>query len=136
MQMKQTLIRPGLTVAVAAAIWLVLTPTFLRTQGTSPEMLDPTLSVGPAVTGLTTPTSLVFLGADDFLVLEKDTGRVQRVVGGVIQSTVLDLGVNFASERGLLGVALHPDFPVNPGVCLFWTCPSLAPPADPFVPDQ
>jgi glucose/arabinose dehydrogenase len=29
--------------------------------------------------------------------------------------------VNFASERGLLGIALHPDFPANPGVYLYWT---------------
>jgi glucose/arabinose dehydrogenase len=64
---------------------------------------------------------MAFLGADDLLVLEKNTGRVQRIVGGTVQSTVLDLAVNFASERGLLGVALHPDFPVDPGVYLYWT---------------
>src|SRR5918996_333167 len=55
------------------------------------------------------------------LVLEKDTGRVQRVQDGQVTSTVLDLGVNNNSERGLLGIALHPDFPGNPGVYLFWT---------------
>jgi glucose/arabinose dehydrogenase len=33
----------------------------------------------------------------------------------------LDLPVNFGSERGLLGIALHPDFPANPGVYLYWT---------------
>ena len=36
-------------------------------------------------------------------------------------STVLDLPVNSGSERGLLGIALHPDFPSNPGVYLYWT---------------
>ena len=55
------------------------------------------------------------------LVLEKATGQVQRVVNGAVQSTVLDLAVNFGSERGLLGIALHPDFPANPGVYLYWT---------------
>jgi glucose/arabinose dehydrogenase len=34
---------------------------------------------------------------------------------------VLDLAVNVGSERGLLGIALHPDFPTNPGVYLYWT---------------
>jgi len=29
--------------------------------------------------------------------------------------------VNSASERGLLGIALHPGFPRNPGVYLYWT---------------
>ena len=33
----------------------------------------------------------------------------------------MDLAVNSASERGLLGIALHPDFPTNPGVYLYWT---------------
>ncbi len=55
------------------------------------------------------------------LVLEKNTGQVQRVVNGAVQATVLDLAVNFGSERGLLGIALHPDFPANPGVYLYWT---------------
>ena len=49
---------------------------------------------------------------------------------------MLDLGVNFASERGLLGIALHPNFPANPGVYLYWTCRSTALPADPFFPDE
>ena len=60
------------------------------------------------VSGLSSPTSMAFLGDDDILVLEKETGRVQRVVNGATQSTVLDLPVNFGSERGLLGIALHP----------------------------
>ncbi len=53
---------------------------------------------------------MAFLGPNDMLVLEKATGKVQRVVNGVVQSTVLDLPVDSASERGLLGIALHPHF--------------------------
>jgi aldose sugar dehydrogenase len=49
---------------------------------------------------------------------------------------VLDLSVNSNSERGLLGIALHPDFPANRGVYLYWTCRSTALPADPLVPDE
>jgi glucose/arabinose dehydrogenase len=52
-----------------------------------------------------------------------------------VQSEVLDLAVNNASERGLLGIALHPDFPANPGVYLYWTCSAPPPPAsDPYIP--
>src|SRR5688572_33377263 len=76
-----------------------------------PEMLVPNLAVRTTVSSLITPISMAFLGPNDFLVLEKNTGEVKRVVGGAVQSTVLDLGVNFASERGLLGIALHPNFP-------------------------
>src|SRR5262249_17978936 len=65
--------------------------------------------------------SMAFLGADDFLVLEKNTGQVKRVTNGSVASTALDLAVNFGSERGLLGIALHPAFPSNPGVYLYWT---------------
>src|SRR5919198_6551703 len=91
-------------------------------QGAAPPtVLDPNLAVRTVVSGLVTPTTMAFLGPDDILVLEKSTGKVQRVVNGVVQGAVLDLAVNFASERGLLGIALHPDFPINPGVYLFWT---------------
>jgi len=86
-----------------------------------PSVVDPNLAVRTVVSGLIIPTSMAFLGPDDFLVLEKNTGRVLRVVSGAAQSAVLDLAVNFASERGLLGIALHPDFPMNPGVYLYWT---------------
>lgn len=86
-----------------------------------PTVLDPSLDVRTVVSGLSAPLALAFLGPDDFLVLEKNNGRVRRVVAGAVHSTVLDLPVNFASERGLLGIALHPDFPADPGVYLFWT---------------
>jgi uncharacterized repeat protein (TIGR01451 family) len=90
--------------------------------GPGPCMLDPNLSVNTVVSGLTEPTGIAFLGADDFLVLEKSTGQVKRVVNGVVQGVVLDLAVNAASERGLLGIALHPDFASNGFVYLYWTC--------------
>jgi glucose/arabinose dehydrogenase len=100
-----------------------------------PEMLVAGLDVRPVTSGLVTPTSLAFIGPNDVLVLEKNTGRVMRVTNGVKAGTALDLGVNFASERGLLGIALHPDFPADPGVYLFWSCPGTPPPADnPFFP--
>ena len=92
-----------------------------QAQPPGPEMLDPSLDVRTVVEGLVTPTSLAFLGEDDILVLEKQTGRVQRVANGAIQSTALDLAVNNFSERGLLGIALHPEFPSEPNVYLYWT---------------
>src|SRR5918993_3888808 len=76
----------------------------------APSVMDPDLAVRTAVSGLDQPISIAFLGPNDMFVLEKATGRVQRVVNGAVQSTVLDLPVNSASERGLLGIALHPQF--------------------------
>jgi len=52
-------------------------------------------------------------------VLEQLTGKVKRIVNGAVQSTVLDLGVNNFSERGLLGIALHPDLRTNHFVYLY-----------------
>jgi len=87
-----------------------------------PSLVDPHLAVRAVVTNLDTPTSMAFLRRNDLLVLEKNSGKVQRVIDGVIQPTpALDLAVNSASERGLLGLALHPDFPRNRGVYLYWT---------------
>src|SRR5439155_9466533 len=106
-------------------------------QAPAPAMVDPHLGVRTVVSGLNQPTSIAFLGVNDMLVLEKATGKVQRVVNGVIQSTVLDLAVNGASERGLLGIALHPNFPANPGVYLYWTCAAPSPPPEnPFFPTR
>jgi aldose sugar dehydrogenase len=109
--------RVGRLAVLIAATALALAP---QAQG-APSVVDPELGVRTAASGLVTPISLAFLGPNDMLVLEKDTGRVQRVVNGSIQSTVLDLAVNNGSERGLLGIALHPRFLVNGFVYLYWT---------------
>jgi glucose/arabinose dehydrogenase len=90
-------------------------------QDPAPEVLAPNLAVRTVVGDLTTPISMAFLGPDDILVLEKDTGQVKRVMAGAVSGVVLDLAVNFASERGLLGIALHPQFPAMPWVYLYWT---------------
>src|SRR5258707_14956332 len=96
--------------------------TTVNAPASGPTMLDPNLSLKTVVSGLSQPTSMAFLGNNDFLVLEKNTGKVQRVVNGVIQSPApLDLAVNTASERGLLGIALHPNFLLNGFVYLYWT---------------
>jgi aldose sugar dehydrogenase len=111
----------GSVAAVMAGLSATMLGPTATAQSDDPIMLHPRLAVGTVASGLVTPISLAFLGEDDLLVLEKNTGRVQRVVDGEVQSTVLDLAVNFGSERGLLGIALHPDFPTNPGVYLYWT---------------
>jgi len=104
-------------------------------QSPEPVILDPNLAVRTVVSGLVTPTTMAFLGPQEFLVLEKNTGKVQYVNAGVIDHTALDLAVNFASERGLLGIALDPDFANNQYVYLYWTCMAAPPPADnPYFP--
>jgi aldose sugar dehydrogenase len=106
-------------------------------QATGPTMLHPNLAVRAVASGLTMPTNIAFLAVADALVIEKSTGRVLHFANASFRGVALDLSVNFASERGLLGIALHPQFPSDPGVYLYWTCRStVAPDADPFLPEQ
>ena len=101
------------------------TTTLIQPAAASPVMLDDNLTVSTVVSGLDQPTSMAFIGPNDFLVLERATGKVQRIVNGALQSTPLDLAVNNASERGLLGIALHQKFSQNGFVYLFWTESSI-----------
>src|ERR1051325_7312548 len=126
-----TFIWIGAGLLAAVALWPRQSA---NAQALSPTLVDPNLAVRTVVSGLIQPTTMAFLGDNDFFVLEKASGKVQRVVNGTIQSTVLDLAVNNASERGLLGIALHPDFPSNPTVYLYWTCQADPPAADLFTP--
>jgi len=86
-------------------------------------ILDPNLQVTTVVsTGISQPIGIVFLSANDFFVLEKASGQVKRVINGVLQpQPVLDLAVNSNSERGLLSLVLHPNFPATPFVYIRWT---------------
>jgi glucose/arabinose dehydrogenase len=87
------------------------------------EILDPNLQVTTVLSsGIVQPIGIVFLGQNDFLVLEKASGQVKRVINGVVQATpVLDLAVNSNSERGLLSLVLHPNFPAMPYMYVRWT---------------
>jgi len=83
---------------------------------------DPGLQVEVVAGGLSQPTTMAFIGDGDILVLQKANGQVRRITGGVVQpAPVLDVAVDSASERGLLGIALDPDFPVNRRVFLYYT---------------
>jgi aldose sugar dehydrogenase len=107
-----------LALAVGAALVTAFVPARAHA---APSVVDPNLAVRTAASGLDQPISMAFIGQNDMLVLEKATGKVQHVVNGVVQSTVLDLPVNSASERGLLGIALHPQFFIGGRVYLFWS---------------
>ena len=84
-------------------------------------MTDPSLIVTTVVpSGLSQPTTMKFLTLNDFLVLEKATGRVRRVLNNVLQpGFALDVHVNSSSERGMLGIAIAPGTPTR--VFLYYT---------------
>jgi glucose/arabinose dehydrogenase len=121
MKSKTTRITGGILLAILGLVLLTGSFGAARAQTAGPEMIPPDLAVRTVVEGLVTPINMAFIGENEFLLLEKNTGRVLRVVDGVVQEPVLDLAVNFGSERGLLGIALHPNFPDTPWVYLYWT---------------
>jgi aldose sugar dehydrogenase len=112
--------RKSIRWAVALAVAVPLAVAGTASAQDPPEVLDEDLEVRTAVSGLSQPISIAFLGRDDFLVTEKASGQVKRVEDGDV-SVVLDLAVNSNSERGLLGIALHPKFNRNGWVYLFWS---------------
>src|SRR5215211_7913860 len=67
---------------------------------------DPKLKLELVTSGLDFPTTMAFLGPDDFLILEK-SGIVKRVNNGVIlDKPLLQVDVSVKDERGLLGIAI------------------------------
>ena len=66
---------------------------------------DPKLKIELVASGLDFPTTMAFLGSDDFLILEK-SGAVKRITNGVIlDKPLLQVDVSVKDERGLLGIA-------------------------------
>jgi glucose/arabinose dehydrogenase len=73
----------------------------------TPNVTNPNLKADLVFRGLEFPTNMALLGHDDFLVLEKSNGTVNRIVNGAMLADPL-LQVNVASEveRGMLGIAI------------------------------
>ncbi len=110
--------------AVVAVLGIAVShPIPARADTTPPALLDPNLQVTVELNaGITQPIGIVFLGLNDYLVLEKASGQIKRVINRVIQlNPVLDLAVNSNSERGLLSMVLHPSFPDVPFAFVRWT---------------
>ena len=72
-----------------------------------PKLFDSHLKITTVAEGLSTPTTMAFVGPNDILVLEKDTGMVKRIVDGkVLPIPVLDVNVANSVERCLCGIAV------------------------------
>jgi glucose/arabinose dehydrogenase len=95
---------------IGVSVWLCCFVSVVSAQ----TVADPALRVTELVGGLSQPTAMAFIGPNDLLVLQKSDGRVRRVTNGVLQSgEVLDVHVDHASESGLLGIGVHPNFPAT-----------------------
>jgi glucose/arabinose dehydrogenase len=82
---------------------------------------DTTLRVETVSTGLVRPTSMAFLGPNDILVLEKNTGNVHRITNGqMLPQPLLHANVATQIERGMLGIAVTKNGPTT-YVFLYYT---------------
>ena len=71
-----------------------------------PSVTDPNLRIEEVAEGFDFPTSMAFLGKNDVILLEKNTGNVIRLLNGNVTHQLLHIDVSFRDERGLLGLAL------------------------------
>jgi glucose/arabinose dehydrogenase len=77
------------------------------------------------VTGLANATAFA-QAADGRLFIAQQTGelRVVDADGNLLATPFVQLGVDSTNERGLIGIALHPDFASNGFVYVHYTTPS------------
>jgi aldose sugar dehydrogenase len=87
-----------------------------------PYVKDIKLKIELVAEGLRHPTSMLFLGQDDLLVLEKNKGTVQRIINGTMnQRPVIDINVANRNERGMLGIAVDKTSDGRTFVFLYFT---------------
>ena len=65
------------------------------TQPELPQIFDINLKADIVFQGLDFPTSFAFLGPDDMLVLEKNSGQVRRIVNGSLLPGITYLVLTF-----------------------------------------
>ena len=95
-----------------------------RPESSGQVLIDPSLKVETIFKdGLIGPTtSMAFLGPNDILVLEKNTGKVQRIIDGKLQENPLLLvSVGKEVELGMLGIAISKNEEGKAFVFLYYT---------------
>ena len=78
-----------------------------KKESSFPILRDSNLKTELIVDKLKFPSGMEFIGNDDLLVIEKNTGIVKRVTNGKVAAELLNLNVATKSERGLLGIAVQ-----------------------------
>jgi aldose sugar dehydrogenase len=92
-------------------------------EDNAPVLKDTALELELVSSALKDPTGMAFIGPNDILVTEKNTGTVQRILNGeILEEPLLDVNVNGEDERGLLGISVSKNTTVGKTyVFLFYT---------------
>jgi glucose/arabinose dehydrogenase len=107
---------------IAIALFAACTDDSSFDEGRAFITLPPDFTDNPVAT-VGSPTALAFT-PDARLLITTQPGKVRVVVNGALLSqAALDLGSRLCtnSERGLLGLAIDPDFATNRYVYFFYT---------------
>ena len=89
--------------------------------------LPPGFSEAVVASGINRPTAMDFApdGSGRLFVAEQG-GALRVIATGSFGTPFVSLNVDSTNERGLLGVALDPNFATNPYVYVYYTVPGVA----------
>ena len=95
-------------ILVLFPMWYYISPAFSRAKIIieTQNITDSNLRSQLIARGLKAPSAMAFIGPNDILVTEKNTGNIQRVTNGIIsEQPLLHVNATKKDERGLLGIA-------------------------------
>jgi glucose/arabinose dehydrogenase len=86
------------------------------------ESLPPGAAIQTLLSGMTQPIAMAFDPAGRLFYTERNTGNVRLFANGVLQaSPVINFSISNSGERGLLGIAVDPDFNTNRYIYVYYT---------------
>ncbi|MEA2575650.1 MAG: aldose sugar dehydrogenase [Chloroflexia bacterium] len=116
----------ALLLVVAGGGWKAQAQAAPPVEGT--EALPPGATIETVLTDMHRPVAMAFDQQGRLFYTEKESGNVRLFANGVLQSDpVITFRVNIFNERGLLGIALDPNFSQNHYVYIYYTCSTNAP---------
>lgn len=96
-------------------------PPVLPGDGTEP--LPPGTAIQTLLPNMQYPIAMAFDPNGRLFYTEKVSGKVRLFENGVLQaSAVITFSVDSSSERGLLGIAIDPNFSANHYIYVYFTC--------------
>jgi glucose/arabinose dehydrogenase len=88
-----------------------------------PEALPAGVSIQTVLADMHNPVAMAFDPQGRLFYTEKDTGNVRLFANGALQpNPVITFKVNSDGERGLLGIAIDPNFSQDHFVYVYYTC--------------
>jgi glucose/arabinose dehydrogenase len=86
-----------------------------------PITADSQFTIERIFSGSFEPSTMAFVASDDILVLDRDEGKVFRIINGTQSRPLIDVNVSTDGYRGLLGVAVSSKDDLTTNVFLYFT---------------